>query len=71
VIQHRIHCQTCQKSLKHGSVPPANPDNCVTSRMLRMHCKDFGCKFHSVAVTVELTETDRLRLGLREERAIA
>jgi hypothetical protein len=71
VIQYRIACQTCSKSLKHGSTAPANVDGCVTSRLMRMRCKDFGCRFQLIAVDVELTEIDKLRLELRNDVPIS
>lgn len=69
--QYRIQCSKCSKSLRHGSTAPANPEGCVTARIMRMSCKEMGCRFQSKEVEVELNETDKLRLGLREERVIA
>ncbi len=69
--QYRIQCAKCDKSLRHGSTAPSNPEGCVTARIMRMSCKEMGCRFQSIAVEVELNETDKLRLGLRDERVIA
>ena len=71
MIQYRISCQKCDKSLRHGSTAPANVDGCTTARIMRMSCKELGCRFQSIAVDVELNETDKLRLDLREDRRIA
>lgn len=69
--QYRIQCAKCEKSLRHGFTAPSNPEGCVTARIMRMSCKEMGCRFQSKEVEVELNETDKLRLGLREEKVIA
>lgn len=71
MIQYRISCSKCAKSLRHGSTAPANVDGCTTARIMRMSCKELGCRFEVVGKDVEFNDTDLLRLDLREDRRIA
>lgn len=70
MIQHSILCQTCKESLVFGSEAPANPGACVAAREMRQGCKTGGCRFEVVVKTVNLDDTDMLRLGLREDRGL-
>ena len=67
-----VRCKSCGKQNKHGTSPPANLDTCFTARQLRMRCHEpMGCRMEIVEREFEPTEVDMLRLGLREDRAIA
>lgn len=69
--QFILRCH-CGRSEPHGWEPPAgNVQTCCTARAIRGKCRDYGCRFEVSEQEAELTDVDRLRLGLREERAIA
>ena len=69
--QYALTCH-CGRSEVHGFEPPAvNLQTCCTARQIRARCRDFGCRFELVESEAEFTDVDRLRLGLRDERAIA
>jgi hypothetical protein len=65
--QYALKCH-CGRSDIHGYTPPAvNLQTCCTARAIRAGCRDFGCRFELVEQEAEMTDVDRLRLGLRED----
>ena len=65
--QFTIRCH-CGRSEPHGFEPPrVELQTCLTARNIRAGCKDYGCKFEVVESEAELTDVDRLRLGLRAD----
>ena len=67
-----LKCVDCGKRMKHGFAPPIAPQSCLAARQLRMRCKEpMRCRVELVSEERELSEIDRLRVGLRDERAIA
>ena len=69
--RYSIRCQVCAASEVHGSVEPSNPNACNTARAMRGACREVGCRFEAVQSDFEPDALDLLRLGMREERAIA
>lgn len=70
--RYLIRCQVCTASEVHGSQPPANPNACNTARSMRGACREkVVCKFETKDEDFEPDAVDLLRLGMREERAIA
>ena len=58
----------CGRSETHGFEPPTtNLQTCCTARQIRGGCRDYGCFFTLTETEAEMTDVDRLRLGLRED----
>ena len=69
--QYNLKCH-CGRTETHGYTPPAtNLQTCCTARQIRAGCKDYGCRFELVEGEAEMTDVDRLRLGLRPEKVFA
>ena len=68
---YSVKCATCGRSEPHGSVQPINADSCNAARALRAACREVSCRFAVAESEYEPTPIDQLRLGMREERAIA
>ena len=61
-----IRCMQCANREHHGFTRPESVD-CHTARLMRASCRDLGCKLDIVEYEVDLTDVDKLRLGLRAD----
>jgi hypothetical protein len=70
MIAYKIACLHCKKEEHHGFTRPETIE-CHTTRLMRTACRDMGCKPEIVEYDYQPSDVDALRLGLREDVAIA
>ena len=66
MIIHHVHCPVCNRTLLHGTQPPADLRSGSAARELRQNCKGRACPnlMTHIERDEELDALDKIRLGL-------
>lgn len=72
MLIYSVKCLTCRRIEEYGLTRPESPQLCSSSKALRQKCKEpIGCNMALVEEERELSDIDKLRMGLREDKPIA